>query len=293
MVVSQLMPVHQTEAAVRRTVRMAITLAVVGMTTLGVGTVAVAAPAASAKVDFTGIVALDDCSGSLVRTANSAPTDPALVLTNGHCIETGFLQPGQVIVNQSSRRTFSLLNPSGNEVGTLRANDVLYSTMTDTDVTLYRLTTTYQKIQQQYGATALTLAAAPDPVNTAINVVSGYWQRIYSCAINGYPYEVQENGWTWKNSIRYTSACNVIGGTSGSPVIDPSTDKIVGINNTINEDGQQCTLDNPCEVDQNGNITVHKGIGYAQETYLLNTCLDAGNVLDLNRSDCALPKPAS
>ena len=269
---------------------MAITLAVVVATTISVGAVAQAAPTAPATVDFTGIVALDDCSGSLVRTPNSAPTDPALVLTNGHCIESGFLDPGQVIVNQASSRTFTLLDPNANELGTLRANDVLYSTMTDTDITLYRLTTTYQKIQQQYGATPLTLATAPDAVNSAIKVVSGYWQRIYSCDINGYPYEVRENGWTWRQSIRYTSACNVIGGTSGSPVIDPTTDQIVGINNTINEDGRRCTLDNPCEIDQNGNVTVHKGIGYAEETYLLDTCLDKGNVLDLNRSDCTLPQ---
>jgi V8-like Glu-specific endopeptidase len=270
-----------------------MTLAMVGAAVLGVGTVASAAPTPRATVNFTGIVALDDCSGSLVRTPNSAATDPALVLTNGHCIETGFPKPGQVIVNQKSSRQFDLLDPSGNDLATLQANDVLYSTMTDTDITLYRLNTTYQQIKQRYGATPLTLATQPDPVNTAIKVVSGYWQKIYSCNVNGYVYEVQENGWTWKNSIRYTSACNVIGGTSGSPVIDPTTDQVVGINNTINESGQRCTLDNPCEVDQNGNITVHKGIGYAEETYLLDTCLDAGNVLDLNRSDCALPKQSS
>ena len=269
---------------------MATTLAIVGATTLGAGALATAAPAPHATVNFTGIVALDDCSGSLVRTPNSADTDPALVLTNGHCIETGFLQPGQVIVDQASQRQFDLLDPNGNDLATLQADDVLYSTMTDTDITLYRLNTTYQQIQQQYGATPLTLATKPDAVNTAIKVVSGYWQKIYSCNINGYAYEVQENGWTWQNSIRYTKSCNVIGGTSGSPVIDPSTDQVVGINNTINESGERCTLDNPCEVDKNGNVTVHKGIGYAEQTYLLDTCLDTGNVLDLNRADCALPK---
>jgi V8-like Glu-specific endopeptidase len=272
---------------------MAMTLAIVVATTIGVSAVADAAPSRPANVDFTGIVALDDCSGSLVRTPNSAPTDPALVLTNGHCIESGFPQPGQVIVDQASSRQFTLLDPNANQIGTLTANDVLYSTMTDTDITLYRLTNTYQDIQQQYGATPLTLATAPDPVNSAIDVVSGYWQQIYSCNIDGYAYEVQENGWTWQNSIRYTSACNVIGGTSGSPVIDPTTDQIVGVNNTTNENGESCTLNNPCEVDQNGNVTVHQGIGYAEETYLLDTCLDTGNVLDLNRSDCTLPKPAS
>jgi V8-like Glu-specific endopeptidase len=270
-----------------------MTLAMVGVATFGGGMLATAARAPHATVNFTGIVALDDCSGSLVRTPNSAATDPALVLTNGHCIETGFLQPGQVIVDQASTRQFDLLDPSGNDLATLQANDVLYSTMTDTDITLYRLNTTYQQIQQDYGATPLTLATQPDAVNSAINVVSGYWQKIYSCNIDGYAYEVQENGWTWQNSIRYTSGCNVIGGTSGSPVIDPTTDQIVGINNTTNESGQRCTLDNPCEVDKNGNVTIHKGIGYAEETYLLDTCIDSGNVLDLNRSDCTLPKASS
>ena len=153
-------------------------LAMAGAAMFGAGAVASAAPALHATVNFTGIVALDDCSGSLVRTPNSAATDPALVLTNGHCIETGFLQPGQVIVNQASTRQFDLLDPSGNDLATLQANDVLYSTMTDTDITLYRLNTTYQQIQQNYGATPLTLATAPDPVNTAIKVVSGYWQKI-------------------------------------------------------------------------------------------------------------------
>jgi V8-like Glu-specific endopeptidase len=257
------------------------------------GALAAAAPTPHATVDFTGIVALDDCSGSLVRTPNSAPTDPAMVLTNGHCIESGFLQPGQVIVDQSSQRTFTLLDPNANQLGTLQANDVMYSTMTDTDVTLYRLNTTYQAIQQQYGATPLTLATAPDAAGSAIDVVSGYWQKIYSCNIDGYVYKLEENGWTWQNSIRYTPSCNVVGGTSGSPVIDPATEQVVGINNTMNESGEQCTLDNPCEVDQNGNTTVHQGIGYAEETYLLDTCIDSGNVLDLNRSDCTLPKSSS
>lgn len=275
----------------RRIARIVLTLTLAGAAALGTGdAVATATPVAHPTVDFTGIVALDDCSGSLIRTANSAPTDPALVLTNGHCIESGFPRPGQVIVDQGSDRTFTLLDPSDNDLGTLQANDVMYATMTDTDITLYRLDSTYQQIQQRYGATPLTLAGAQDPAGSAIDVVSGYWKRTYSCDIDGYVYELEENGWTWKDSLRYTPSCDVIGGTSGSPVIDPATDQIVGINNTINEDGEQCTLDNPCEVDQNGNITVHQGIGYAQETYWLNTCLDAGNVLDLDRSDCKLPK---
>src|SRR4051812_34045280 len=114
----------------------------------GVGAApAVAAPQAKAvkavTVNFAGTVSLSNCSGSVIRFPNSADSDPALVLTNGHCLETGFPAPGEVITGQSSSRSFGLLNSSGSRVGTLRANQVVYSTMTDTDVTIYRTTTTY------------------------------------------------------------------------------------------------------------------------------------------------------
>src|SRR5215472_2772226 len=76
----------------------------------GAGALATSAPAhADVSVTFAGTVALSDCSGSLVSFAGSAPSDPALILTNGHCLETGMPNPGQVIVNQPSSRSFTLL----------------------------------------------------------------------------------------------------------------------------------------------------------------------------------------
>ncbi|MBO0840364.1 MAG: trypsin-like peptidase domain-containing protein [Sciscionella sp.] len=245
-------------------------------------------------VDFTGIVALDDCSGSLVKATNSADNDPALVLTNGHCYEGGFLEPGQVIVDQPSSRSITLLDSTGKkQVGTVQATKVSYATMTDTDITLYQLNTSYAQIEQKYGVHPLAIASDHPKQGADIRVVSGYWQQIYSCGIDGFAYELEENGWTWKDAVRYTPACHVIGGTSGSPVIDTATDEVVAINNTTNENGEQCTLDNPCEVDANGNVTVHQGIGYAEETYEIDKCVDAGNTLDLNAAGCTLPKPSS
>ncbi|GAA2259939.1 serine protease [Actinomadura luteofluorescens] len=250
------------------------------------------APAAQVKaVDFTGIVALSNCSGSLVRTPTAADSDPALVLTNGHCYEGGMPSAGQVITNRASSRTFSLLNSSGSgTLGTLRANRVLYSTMTDTDVTLYRLSQSYAAIQQSYRTPALQLSLARPTAGADVRVVSGYWRRIYSCNIDGFAYRLKEGEWTFKDSIRYTSTCNVIGGTSGSPLVDASTGKVVGANNTINEDGGRCTLNNPCEVDQSGTVTVHPNIGYAQQTYPLAACIAPGSVIDFNRPGCTVPR---
>ncbi|WP_372347096.1 serine protease [Streptomyces sp. KL116D] len=250
------------------------------------------APATKAKaVNFAGTVALSNCSGSVVRVPDSQPTDPALVMSNGHCLESGFPGPGEVVVDQPSSRTFSLLNSAGSKVATLRASKVAYGTMTDTDVSLYELTSTYQQIEGSYGIKALELSAARPAQGTAISVVSGYWKRIYNCSVDGFAYRLKEGEWTWKDSVRYTSTCDTIGGTSGSPVLDQSTGKVVAVNNTGNESGERCTDNNPCEVDESGNVTVREGINYAQQTYGIVPCVGIGNKIDLSAAGCELPKP--
>lgn len=242
-------------------------------------------------VTFAGTVALSNCSGSVVRAPSSQPGDPALVLSNGHCLETGFPAPGEVVLGKASTRSFTLLNAAGSGVGTLRASKIAYGTMTDTDVSLYQLTRTYAQIESSYGIKALELDAARPTQGTAVTVASGYWKRTYSCAVDGFAYRLKEGAWTWKDSVRYTSACQTIGGTSGSPVINDATGKVVAVNNTGNEDGQRCTDNNPCEVDENGTVTVRKGINYAQQTYGIVPCIGTGSQIDLNRAGCALPKP--
>jgi V8-like Glu-specific endopeptidase len=253
-----------------------------------------AAPAQAAPavaVSFAGTVALSNCSGSLVRLPGSAAGDPALVLSNGHCLESGMPGPGEVVVNQASNRTFSLLSASGAKLGTLRASKVVYGTMTDTDVSLYQLNTTYAAIQSRYGIAPLTIAATHPAQGASIKVVSGYWKKIYSCSVDGFVYRLKEGEWTFKDSVRYTSSCNTIGGTSGSPVVSTATGEVVAVNNTGNEDGESCTVNNPCEVDQNGKVTVRQGINYAQQTYGIPACFAAGNRLDLTRAGCTLPRP--
>ncbi|MDQ0932294.1 S1 family peptidase [Streptomyces turgidiscabies] len=249
-----------------------------------------AAPAVKA-VNFAGTVSLSNCSGSLVRFPDSEAGDPALVMSNGHCLESGFPAAGEVVVNKASSRAFGLLNASATRVATLRASKIAYATMTDTDVSIYQLTTTYAAIKSSYNISPLTLNDTHPVVGTPITVVSGYWKRTYACNVDGFSYRLKEGEWTWKDSVRYTSACKTIGGTSGSPVVDNATGNVVAVNNTGNEDGARCTDNNPCEVDANGTVTVREGINYAQETYQIPACFGVGNKLDLSRSGCTLPKP--
>lgn len=246
----------------------------------------------AADVDFTGIVSLSNCSGSLVRFRTSLPTDQAMVLSNGHCLEGGLPAPEAVFADVASRRRFRLLTTSGTgNLGSVYADRLLYGTMKSTDVSLYRLASTYAAIETKFGAKALTIAENHPVGGTSIRVVSGYWRRTYSCALDGFVNELREGGYRSFDSIRYSKpGCEVIGGTSGSPIIDAVSKEVIGVNNTGNEDGARCTINNPCEVDAAGGVTVDKGRGYGQETYWIYSCL-VGNTLDFNKAGCLLPKP--
>jgi V8-like Glu-specific endopeptidase len=246
---------------------------------------------ALAGVDFNAIVALNNCSGSLVRFAGSLGTDHAMVLTNGHCFEGGFIDAGQFVSNVASTRTFTLLSRDGkSSLGKLRAEKALFATMTGTDMTLYRLTETFDAIESRTGVRALTFSSKHPEAARGIAVASGYWKKIYTCAIDGFVYRLKEDQWTFVDSIRYSKpGCETIGGTSGSPVIDTETLEVVGVNNTGNDSGETCTMDNPCEVTADGVITAIKGTSYAQETYWLYSCLTADSQLDLNKQGCQRP----
>ena len=247
-------------------------------------------PTFTDNFDFEGIVALSNCSGSLIRFETSKDTDRAMVLTNGHCLETGMPQPGVVVVNRPSTRRMNLMKSDGSRAGQVTAAKILYSTMTNTDMTIYQLTLTYADIQSRMGVRALVLASTHPETQTDIEVISGYWSRGYSCQVEAFVPQLKEDRWTCKDSIRYSRpGCEVIGGTSGSPIIDARTRQVIGVNNTGNEDGEQCTMNNPCEVATDGQVSATKGFSYGQQTYWVYSCLNTLNELDLNKSGCLLP----
>jgi len=257
-------------------------------------------PAASdASYGFDGIVALNNCSGSLVRFRTSLDEENAMVLTNGHCLANatggGMPKPGVVIVNEAANREMYVLNPvDGTKRGTVHATKILYATMTKTDMTLYSLKETYRELAEKYSVHPLTIADRIPAVGEGIDVISGYWRRGYTCRVDAIIPELREAGWTMVESIRYSRpGCNTIGGTSGSPIISLDTKEVVGVNNTGNESGKKCKMNNPCEVDSNGTITYEKGRSYGQQTYWIYGCLTADRKIDLGIAGCQLAKPTS
>ena len=247
------------------------------------------------QYDFEGIVQLSNCSGSLVRFENSRATDPALIMTNGHCVPVngGFLQPNAFISNQSVSRQFSLLSRDGqSRIGTVTSNKLIYATMTGTDLALYQLTESYEQISSKYAVDALTLTADRPAEGTQIEIISGYWRRGYECSLDGFVYELREGGYTFTDSIRYEvkGGCKTIHGTSGSPIIAAGTRLAIGVNNTGSDDGERCTMNNPCEVDEQGGVLAEKGRSYGQQTHQLYSCLNINNQIDLEMEGCKLFK---
>jgi V8-like Glu-specific endopeptidase len=246
----------------------------------------------ASSYNFSGIVKLSNCSGALVVFNGMPSSAKAMVMTNGHCIQKpgGFLQPGEVWVNRPMNRSMRLFDAAMN-LHPINSTKILYATMTNTDLAFYELDQSYFQIYKSTGVKPLTLDNTRPYPGQEIEIISGFWDRGYSCAIDKFIYLIKESAWSWSDSIRYTSGCDTIGGTSGSPIIAKHDRRVVGVNNTSNRDGEQCTLNNPCEVNANGVVSAQKGLRYGQQTYNVYTCLSPDFRIDLEVGSCELPRP--
>jgi V8-like Glu-specific endopeptidase len=246
--------------------------------------------------DFEGIIKLNNCSGSLIRFAGQPMTSKAIVLTNGHCYSKGvlggMLQPNEVIYNKAQSRDMKIFNKAM-KMFPVKATRVLYATMTNTDIALYELSDSYETILSKYKIESFTLDSVRPFEGTNIDIVSGYWERGYSCAIDSFIFNLKEGDWMFTDSIRYTDGCATVGGTSGSPIVSRGTRSVIAINNTANESGKRCAVNNPCEITEDGKVTALKDKKYGQQTYNIYSCLRPDFNIDLSIAGCTLPKPRS
>lgn len=241
--------------------------------------------------DFHGIVKLSNCSGALVKFENQTDDAKAIVMTNGHCIQKpgGYLAPGEVWSNRPMIREMKLFRDL-HALYKITTTKIIYATMTGTDVAFYELNESYADIMKRTKVSPYTLASLHPNEGTEIEIISGYWDIGYSCAIDGFVEKLKEGEWLFTDSIRYTNGCNTKGGTSGSPIIERGTKTVIGINNTSNVSGEVCTLDNPCEVRPDGQVFAQKGLRYGQQTHHVYSCLNDKFEIDLKVEGCNLPK---
>jgi hypothetical protein len=228
------------------------------------------------------------CSASVVRVAASRPSDPAMLLTNGHCV-TPRPPVGATLVDRPATDRVALNGPTSNTVAIATANRLLYATMTGTDVALYRLRESYAALAAR-GVPARELATQGPTPGTALVLQSGALQNTYACRVEAIVPAVREAGYTQRNVIRYANdpSCAPVGGTSGSQLIDARTGQIVAVHNShVTGADKPCAEGEPCEVAADGTTSSVKGRSYGQQISGLASCLSAGSTLDLRRPGCA------
>ncbi|MEG8183664.1 trypsin-like serine protease [Nocardia terpenica] len=255
-----------------------------------------------------GTVDLSACSGSVIRGPQAQPNDHALILTNGHCIDPR-PRPGEALGQRPVARTVQVIGEDGNSVLRTKTTDLLYATMTDTDLAVYRLDSTYADLDRR-GVRIFPLSDRNPAPGQKVQVLSGAWQKGFDCAVDSTVAALSEGGYTQRDAIRYAqdSRCEPGSGTSGSPIVD-SEGKVIGIHNTsayVKNPGEDqlppearttppavCAENNPCEIGSDGKVTSNPGAHYGQRLMGLNACIQAGSEFQPGRAGCLLPKPAA
>lgn len=221
------------------------------------------------------------CSGSAVRLSET-DDDQAIVLTNGHC--GGFKRPGTYLANQSLSISITLIGERGEINVTTRR--IVYATMSGTDVQLLELEQTYRQLRDA-GVQIYRISREPAKAGQEVMIYSGFTRVRQHCFIDSIVPHLREGAWDFYGAYK-ERGCAHRHGMSGSPLIAEDTGEIVAIHNTGNDDGQSCTNNNPCEIGQDGRITVQQGAGYAQRVDWIMSCVDGRGRFDLTLSSCRL-----
>ncbi|QDQ09598.1 trypsin-like serine protease [Streptomyces spectabilis] len=236
-----------------------------------------------------GVAAVGDCMGSVVRTATSRPNDPALALTNGHCVPSGRPAPGAAVVDQPAdlEGPVTINDPAGYTRTSARATRLVYATMTGTDIALYRLDKTYAQLAAE-GAKVFRLSTTP--MRKGDRLLMAHRSSRPLCTVEAAVRHLREDGYQQDGSVRYASSNTCVSrpGYSGTALLAADGNTVVGINNTHNRDGEQCTNNNPCEVGRGGSVTAVKGRSYGQQVHKIAACLTKGSRSNLSRPGCAL-----
>lgn len=240
---------------------------------------------------FTGTARLPGCSGAVVRWASALDDDPAVVITNGHCVRAPYLGAREVLVDQRQFKRIELLEDHGTVAMTVRGVHLRYASMYRTDLAVYELRESYADLAAR-GVTPLVLATRGPSRGDRIRIPSGYWLEQRACTTTGVAYRVHEREWDWWRSIRLPArdGCAIRGGYSGSPIVSRSTGEVVGIANTGYVGGRRC-IDSACEENRRGVVRMVRDMNYGQQTWWLHTCIGADRRFDLTVAGCKLAEP--
>lgn len=238
--------------------------------------------------DFNGGVIVNGCSGALMMMEGMRPEQPALVMTNGHCVDIGrlsggkseLLGPGEYLFDYAhnvTEQVVVVVRSPGGASQTVKVERLVFATMTGTDVAIYQLRESYQELEKRYQVKPLTLDRGPVISGTPVVLVSNYYAEMWNCEMGEHT-SLLEGPYTTTRGIQLGHGCHDIYiGISGSPILRAGTRSIVGLANThFSGSGAPCTFNNPCEYDSTTGKkkTPAPGQTYGVTTSELYLCFD-------------------
>lgn len=238
--------------------------------------------------DLNGMIS-NKCSGAIVNIGRD-DNDYAVILTNGHCVRSKPLPPeGHVKDEKYVRSDISVFNNENKSIS-LQPRNILYGSMENGDIGLIEISISYKQLKEM-GVKIFELSKKDSSPGEELFTASGHWKSSQTCIFDHSVYQISEGSYKWMDAMAMGDSCKTKGGWSGSPLISKTNGQIVGVLNTSNENGQRCTLNNPCEKDEHGNVSVIKDSVYGIHTSVIWSCLSNGKV-DLNKSGCKLSRLA-
>lgn len=175
------------------------------------------------------------CMGTLIdsREPQGASSGPAYIATAGHCVSR---RNGVIVQDQpiKARIAFNYFEgtPSGHRVFSTKR--VIWSSMQGSDLALVELNDTLQAVMDQ-GIVPMQLGE-PLATGSPVQLVgepsgAGTGLRLSSCTEQDVQH-VMEGIWVWRK-LKLNDCPGVSDGSSGSPVIDPASHKVVGVVNSL------------------------------------------------------------
>jgi len=235
---------------------------------------------------------LGSCTATLLDTRDELerPGTPAYVLTAGHCIE---LTNGNIVTDKpvNGSLTFNYFTDS-TAFKTYPLKTTTWRSMQGVDMAIVELDVSLQKLIEN-GVQPLKLARETPADGTNVLIVGapkGFDQntlRMSACALRP-AQDIVEGAWVWRNTFM-TRCQDIRGGGSGSPLLDRSSNEIVGVIGTGNFDESlvPCRKHAPCTLVGEAYQAIPGNV-YGNPTAFLNGCFEQGRIAKNPPSSCQL-----
>ncbi len=226
------------------------------------------------------------CTGTVLdtRSAASNAQSPAYVLTAGHCMSGA---NGEVIVGNPVSASIALnyFADTQGQRKTYEIAEISYSTLTVRDIAILRLTAPLEQLIAD-GIRPLRLADAPLAIGSdVLNVGAPTGARVQTlnlaaCKLGDGGTKI-EGDWVWRH-LTMNQCEGVKPGSSGSPMIDRFSNRIVALVNTSTASQHPSVGSHP-----RGYPAWEKNSNYGNEVTFLNRCF-VDSVFNAKAASCEL-----